>query len=98
MGSLACAASVSRRDPSAREDGAGWTGGDTVRPVRTSEPPLLGASAGSSGTRGGVSVRLTTRPDAGSAGAPAQRRRVGDAGATGRDRKGARRGRRVDPG
>src|SRR5439155_16399403 len=71
--------STSRRNPTVREDGAGWGGGETVRPVRTSDPLLRGASAGSSRTRVGVSVRLTTRPGAGSAGALTIRRRAGTA-------------------
>src|SRR5439155_5570303 len=78
-GAVAWTASASRPDPdtSVREGGAGGTGGDTVRPVRTSEPLLLGASAGSSRRRVGVRVRLTTRGEVGSAGALAMRRRVG---------------------
>src|SRR2546426_858240 len=50
-GAAAGASSAPRRDASVREAGAGWTGGETVRPVRTSEPPLWGAAAGSSRTR-----------------------------------------------
>src|SRR5205809_799840 len=78
-GELTCTARTSRCDPAARERGAGWTGGETVRPVRTSDPLLRGASAGSSRTRVGVSVRLTTRPGAGAAGALTMRRRAGTA-------------------
>ncbi len=81
MGAPACTASASRRVTSVRDGGAGWTGADTVRPVRTIEPLLWGgASAASSRTRVGVSVRLTTRPVTGSAGAPPMRRRTGIAG------------------
>src|SRR5882762_3214283 len=81
-GVVAWTRGASRRATSAREGGSGWIGGDTVRPVRTREP-LLGASAGSSRSRVGVSVRLTTRPGAGWAGALTLRRRVGTAGRTG---------------
>src|SRR5882724_10798546 len=83
IGAVAWIARASRRDTSVREGAAGWTGGDTVRPVRTSEPLRRGASAGSSRTRVGVSVRLTTRPGAGSADAVTMRRRVGTAGRAG---------------
>src|SRR2546426_8078221 len=83
MRSVAWTASGSRRGTSVREGGAGWTGGDTVRPVRTSEPLFRGASATSSRTRVGVSVRLTTRPGAGTAGALTMRRRVGTVGRAG---------------
>src|SRR5207245_4962904 len=82
-GALTCTARTYRRDPAARDRGAGWTGGETGRPVRTSDPLFRGASAGSSCTRVGVSVRLTTRPGARSADAPPMRRRVGTAGRAG---------------
>src|SRR2546425_21546 len=82
-GALTCTARTSRCDPAVRERGAGWTGGETVRAVRTSDPLLRGASAGSSRTRVGVSVRLTTRPGAGAAGVLTMRRRVGTAGRAG---------------
>src|SRR5207245_10799117 len=82
-GALTCTARTYRRDPAARDRGAGWTGGETGRPGRTSDPLLRGASACSSCTRVGVSVRLTTRPAAGSADAPSMRRRVGTAGRAG---------------
>jgi hypothetical protein len=83
IGAVAWTASASRRDTSVRAGAAGWMGGDTVRPVRTTELLLRGASTGSSGTRVGVSVRLTTRPGAGAAGALTLRRRVGTAGRSG---------------
>src|SRR2546428_265710 len=83
-GAVAGRANVSRRDTSVRGRVAGWTGGDTVSPVSASEPLLLGVSTGSSRTRVGVRVRLTTRPckGTGSADAVTVRRRVGAAGRT----------------
>jgi len=83
-GAVSWTANALRRDPTAREGGAGWAGGsETVSPVRTSDPLPRGASVGSSRTRVGVSVRLTTLPGAGSAGAFTRRRRVGTAGRAG---------------
>ena len=71
----------SRRGTGVRARGSGWTGGgDTVKPVKTIDRVLLGASAGSSRRRVDVSVRRTTWLGAGSVGARTLRRSVGTTG------------------